>query len=186
MLALVIFTGRTGTGKSTLAAALERALGFRVLNTTALLREAALSRGRAGDRLALQELGDIMDSETDHRWPLAAVAALAAAEPGSPIAVDTLRHWPQLLRFRERGDWRSLHVHLETSPSLLEQRFAAKRLHRPGEADLAYAAADLLKDPADVRLFQMDADLRLSTERIDADGFVRQVAGLLDLGLAER
>jgi adenylosuccinate synthase len=184
MLRLVIFTGRTGTGKSTLAAALQQSLGFLILHTTDIIRDEAARRGRASDRLSLQELGDLLDGETDHRWPLEAVAALSEANPSRPIAVDNLRHWPQLLRFREWPDWRIAHVHLEAPMGLLEQRFADKRQHRSGEAALAYKDADLLKDPADVRLFQEDADLRLATDTIDPGAFLRAIAALLDVRLA--
>lgn len=181
MLQLVIFTGHTGTGKSTLAAALRDQLGFLILNTTALIREEAARRGRAGDRISLQQLGDMMDDETGYRWPLEAAAALSARHPGRPIAVDTLRKWPQMQLFREQEDWHALHVHLEAPTGLLEQRFAAKKQNRPGEAALAYADADLLKDPADILLFTEDADLRLTTDRIDAASFLRAIAATLDL-----
>lgn len=181
MLQIVIFTGRTGTGKSTLAAALRDQLGFLILNTTALIRAEAARRGRSADRVALQQLGDMMDGETGDRWPVDAVASLAASHPGRPITVDTLRHWPQMQLFREQEGWRVLHVHLEAPLALLEQRFAAKKQHRPGEATLAYPDADLLKDPADVRLFKEDADLLLATDPIDIAAFLSRTAAALEL-----
>jgi RNase adaptor protein for sRNA GlmZ degradation len=184
MLQLVIFTGRTGTGKSTLASALRDSLGFLILNTTDIIRAEAARRGRAADRVSLQALGDILDEETGCRWPLDAAAALSGTQPGQPIAIDTLRKWPQMQLFRKQEGWRTLHVHLEAPMRLLEQRFGEKKQHRPGEADLAYRDADLLKDPADIRLFAEDADLILETARIDPTTFLRHIAAALDLKLA--
>ncbi len=77
MAQIVILTGRTCNGKSTLAMLLREEYGFEIFDTSERLQREARKRSRRRDRLTLQKLGDALDKETNFKWVLDGALKLA-------------------------------------------------------------------------------------------------------------
>lgn len=181
MAQIVILTGRTCNGKSTLAMLLREEYGFEIFDTSERLQREARKRSRRRDRLTLQKLGDALDKETNFKWVLDGALKLAQRKRKS-VVVDNVRNASQLAHFRKRTDFEMVHVHLYAPNDVLAKRFAdrtAKRSLR--ESAKTYRDADLIKQEKDITRFKADADVRIFTKRTDSrDTFVR-VAGHLGL-----
>jgi adenylosuccinate synthase len=177
---VVLISGRICTGKSALALRLKNEFGYHCVSTSGILKLTAMTRNGLTDRMALQSLGDDLDSETNHRWLLDKVIEEATTLPnGRPIVVDNVRTWGQLQHFRTYYGFSVIHAHLWAPKKFLEQRYNKKNLERPDEADQSYTDADLIKNEDDIEAFKNDADVRINTARTDsADTLVRVAARL--------
>jgi adenylosuccinate synthase len=177
---VVLISGHICTGKSELARRLKTQFGYHPFSTSSILKKLAGSRRERTDRLALQSLGDDLDKNTDHRWLLDEVIKEIASDSSErPIVVDNVRTWDQLQHFRTHHAFSVVHTHLWAPKRILEQRYKKKNAERPDEAGQSYTDADLIKNEADIRAFQKDADVRINTARTDsADTLVRVAARL--------
>src|SRR5262249_7863695 len=110
---IVLISGRICSGKSGLARRLSDEFGYHLIHTSEILLKEAQRRGLPTDRLSLQSLGDVMDSETDHRWVLAYVETQLSQHTGNaPLVVDNIRTAQQLELFRRDHGWIVVHAHL--------------------------------------------------------------------------
>ncbi|MCK9530813.1 MAG: adenylosuccinate synthetase [Gammaproteobacteria bacterium] len=176
---IVVISGRTCTGKSSLAHSLNKEFGFEVVKSRDVLRMAG---GQALDRTGLQLFGDEQDRRSDCKWLSDHVEALDAARPREiPFVVDNIRNLQQLLWFRTNRRWRVVHVHLYAKTTTLESRFAAKNHSCVCEDPGAYKSADLIKNESDIEAFKRDADVRIWTTRSDPDDTLVRVAARLGL-----
>ncbi len=176
---VVVLTGHTSTGKTGLAKRLEREFAFTAVDTSALIKERAQSAGQPTDRLSLQKHGDFLDNTTDHKWVCDHVADMFLST-GGPIVIDNIRTWKQLEQFRLQAGWHVDHVHLYASTAVREARYRKLQEKRQDPTDaINYEEANLIKREADIGKFRDDADVRIFTERTDAeDTFVRVAARL--------
>lgn len=176
---ILVVSGHICTGKSELGRRLQDQFGYHRIKTSDLLRGIANERGTDTSRLGLQNLGDLLDSETNHKWLLEKVLAeIASIDPETPVVVDNIRKSEQLEHFRHCHDLSVLHAHLWARREELEKRFKQKNAQRADET-LSYTDADLIKNEADIAAFKLDADVRINTERNDsADTLVRVAARL--------
>ena len=108
---VVLVSGHICTGKSGLARRLREKFDFHLLRTSEFLATEAEKRKRATDRLSLQELGSILDGETDFAWIALQVTA-ALLKTSKPIVVDNVRTYGQLKQLRKLKDVQVVHVHL--------------------------------------------------------------------------
>jgi adenylosuccinate synthase len=177
---VVIISGKTFTGKSSLADGLESQFNYLTFHTSDFLKALAKERGLATDRLELQELGDSLDIETCHSWVFREVFKLSMAHPKRPIVVDNLRNAEQLEYFRTHHDWKLTHVHLYAPSDVLQDRF--NFLISNNEAvNVDFDAWNLLKKEDDVISFKNDADVRINTDRSDSADTLVRVAARLNL-----
>jgi adenylosuccinate synthase len=176
---VVLISGRICTGKSGLARRLKDEFGYYLIRTSKTLAEVAKQRGLPSDRMSLQALGDVMDTETHHRWVLDTVEGhLSSLTRTAPVVVDNIRTAQQLEHFRQNHDWVIVHAHLYAPISELERRFQKKNAG-PGRGTETYGDADLLKKDSDIAFFMKDADVRINTGRSDGlDTLVRVAARL--------
>jgi len=181
---VVVISGHICTGKSELARRLSDEFGYLLVKTSDKLKEEAKKRGLRMDRVALQELGDIIDKETGHKWLLdACIKAANEKEETEPLVVDSIRRCEQLEHFRRHYAFRVIHAHLWASPQILKARFSARNaIIDPKEREsITYEQADLIKDENDIEKFRRDADVRVNIERTDSNDTLVRVAARLGL-----
>ncbi|MBO1114264.1 adenylosuccinate synthetase [Bordetella petrii] len=177
---VVLISGHLGAGKSGLARILESEFDYLRFSSSEFLRQEATRRGRALDRKSLQELGDILDRETDDAWLYRAVCKMAQSQRNSllRIVVDSVRTRKQLEHFRQDHALPCVHVHLYGQTVALRKRF-----HERQDRDAApdYVEADLIKSEKDIEGFKGDADLRVNTTKNDNRDTIARVAASLGL-----
>jgi adenylosuccinate synthase len=179
---IVLISGRICTGKSGLAKRLSDEFGYCRIQTSDILKKVATERGLRNDRISLQELGDLLDIETNHRWVLDQVMRVAESiQADAPVVVDNIRTFQQLEHFRRARVGEVIHAHLYAQRQHLEKRYKKKNDERPDEAATNYSEADLLKNMDDVKKFMMDADVRINTSRTDGRDTLVRVAARLGL-----
>lgn len=177
---VVLISGHLGAGKSGLARLLQKDFGYCRISTSELLTVEAKSRGLGSNRRELQSLGDTLDSETESRWVLDAVAAQAARLPANePIVVDSVRTPSQLAQFRNDHSFHVIHIHLYAPLKDLIERFEQKQNAQASAED--YTKADLIKRDQDIDSFKEDADVRIKTTRNDDRDILARVAARLGL-----
>jgi adenylosuccinate synthase len=170
---VVLISGHICTGKSELAKRLGAQFGYHVVKTSDVLKGIAKARSKPIDRVSLQKLGDILDSETDHQWLLDEVLkGMQRLSTRKPIVVDSVRTWRQLQHFRTFHGFSVVHAHLWAPKTVLEQRYQKKNAEGPEEANQSYTEADLIKNEADIASFKNDADVRINTARTDSADIV--------------
>lgn len=118
---LFVLSGPIGSGKTRYAEALA-AYGVHSVSTRLYIRE---RKGCGGGRSELQAAGAELDEETGGLWVVDAVvrADTAGAEL---LLLDSARIAPQVEGLRERFPERVIHVHLEASPEVLEERYISR------------------------------------------------------------
>lgn len=186
---VVLLSGRTCNGKSKLAKLLRERYDFHILHTSEYLREVASKRGLLTDRMSLQLLGDTLDEETSHEWVINFVKKSdRELKTDNPIIVDNIRNAKQLNYFRQQYFCKAIHVHLYARSETLPKRYLKRQETHGRENDPAnYEEADLIKSQDDIVSFKNDADVRIFTERADAeDTFVRVAAHLGLYGAPDR
>lgn len=88
---VVLISGHICTGKSELAKRLGAQFGYHVVKTSDVLKGIAKARSKPIDRVSLQKLGDILDSETDHQWLLdELLKGMQRLSTRKPIVVDNV------------------------------------------------------------------------------------------------
>lgn len=178
---IVLLSGRTCNRKSELAGFLHERYGFHILRTSEYLRQVANNRSLLSDRKSLQSIGDTLDEETSHEWVIDLVKKMGGElEIDVPMVVDNIRTAKQLAYFRQQFFCKAIHVHLYARSETLSKRYLDRQELYGKENDPAtYEEADLIKSQEDILRFKQDADVRIFTERADAeDTFVRVAAHL--------
>ena len=175
MAEIVILTGHLATGKTALAQTLAEQHGFVLVRTSELLRERfGQQSSKPLSRTDLQDRGRQLDEETDGEWLSNHIEALLS-DQRPKIVIDHVRNERQLRHFRNRAQWRIVHVHLYAPKDSLEERFGPKQ----EEENIPYAAADPIESEEDIAKFRHDADVRINVNRTDhADTYIRVAARL--------
>lgn len=126
--AVVAISGRTRAGKTTLAAGLERELGWQTASFSSWIRAEARERGLAEERRPLQDLGARLIEELG--WDEFCLAMLRHARVGpadAPFAVEGIRHVGTLDGLRDvLAPVEVVLVHLNVSDEERNRRLAAE------------------------------------------------------------
>ncbi len=115
----IVLSGKSNTGKTTLAEGLSSSLGYLVLSAREVLRELANDPLRS--RIDLQEFGAVTEERTRGKW-LASAAADAIHSQSSMLIVDSVRTQAQLARCLEVLEPGVFHTHLLASGSARADR----------------------------------------------------------------
>lgn len=137
---IVLLSGEIAAGKTAVATELETQFRYRRIRSGDYLARVARSRGLLIDRRGLQELGDLLDQETQGSW-IAEVARNQICETldADHWVLDSVRRDFQVHRFREVLGADVIHVHLMAADNILNSRFhsRAKGDDRDSGADYA-------------------------------------------------
>lgn len=124
---LILLSGAVTAGKTRIAGLLEREHGFSRVSTSGHLKAMAAQQGITVNRVAMQDLGDRQDIETDFTWPVTVARAQMAAKPGSLWLLDAVRKRRQIHHFRAQISGNVLHVHVWAPEAVLRARYATRQ-----------------------------------------------------------
>ena len=176
---VVIFSGKVGSGKTTVADLLVQSFGVHLFKTRTFLK--AQAEGIALERRAFQEFGQRLDQRTGGAWVQKALQAAAEGLPASAVvALDAVRMLGQVEAIRRAYGRRVFHVHLDASDEELARRYKA----RPGDEikELPnYAAVQLDKTERNVPRLADVADVVIRTDRCTPQDVLVRVASHLGL-----
>lgn len=175
---VVIISGKTCTGKTGLARALEERYGFRVVSTRTLLND-KLDVCSQDHRPSLIERARELDEKSNSRWIVDGVQSLfhQLSEDDPGIVVDHVSTSEQVLQFRECFGANLVHVHLYSTQETLLKRYAS--IETSSDAP-PYSAIDHLSAES-VDHLKSDADVRIFTDRTDSKDTLVRVAAHLHL-----
>lgn len=134
---LLLLSGPSAVGKTTISNALQEQLGFSKVSTSLYLKQIAINRGLPSDKAMMQLLGDGLDEETDFTWVADAVAlpAFEQRPRTERWLLDSVRKHRQVEVFRERYGDTVLHLHLTAPEDLLRTRYEDRRTSNSNHAD---------------------------------------------------
>jgi hypothetical protein len=134
MVRIVLLSGPLAVGKTAVADVL-RNRGLKKISSSGYLRQLAAARSLPDTRESLQQLGDLLDQQTDYAWLVDDVAVGEIADDTDQLDwfVDAVRKEQQVRSFREKFP-DILHVHLTAPEDVLRSRF----LDRAREGDGAH------------------------------------------------
>jgi adenylosuccinate synthase len=184
---VVVLSGHSRVGKTSLSAMLEKRFQFFWVKTSTIVRQYAIRHGRKHDRIGLQEIGDEFDENFGHDWLFRYVQEVIQVLDGNghsdrDIVVDSVRTWEQLAPFRSCSSIELVHIHLYATGD----QIIARAKDKYGD-DTLIEQNDIIKREKDIKRFRDDADIRLNTDNTDtSDTIVRVLAGLRLLSPPER
>lgn len=178
---VVVLTGHSRTGKSSLGDALERRFRFYLVKTSTIVREHAVQRKLPHDRKGLQALGDVLDSEIGHDWIFRYIEKVISVLDSNghldrDIVIDSVRTWEQLAAFRNSDKIHLIHIHLFATGEQIIMR--AKNKYND---DSSIEQNDIIKRESDIHQFKRDADVRINTNYTDTSDTLTRVAARLGL-----
>lgn len=171
---IILLSGAIASGKSTLAADLERKYGVQLVRTRDLIQRRASC---GATRLALQRAGNRLDRETGGEWVASELLRIVGRAPENTILlVDSIRVLSQVGAIRKAFAPRVVHIHLTAPSAELARRYVARA--RPGDPN-DYATARRDKTEREVERIAADADVVIDTHRCRReDVLVRAAAHL--------
>lgn len=180
---LILLSGPVAVGKTSVANSLTSHLGFERVRSGTFLQNKAKELGSQADRASLQALGDKLDDETDYRWIVDDVAAVAIRNNISQNSwlIDAVRKDKQVEHFRSTFGNVVLHIHLIADECSLKDRYE-KRLASGGEYDgkIQYEEAILHPNEQASRSLKSCADLV-----VDVEGkSIEQVVGEIEIEIS--
>lgn len=124
---IILISGPLAVGKTAVASILDQDFGYTKISSSKYLRLIAEERGLADSRSMLQDLGDLLDEETNFSWLVNDVASNQLASNPYKLNwfVDAVRKPQQVQLFRKKFPL-VFHVHLTAPDEILEARFLCR------------------------------------------------------------
>lgn len=178
---VVVLSGHTRTGKTSLGAALEKRFQFYRIKSSVIVREHAVQHHMPHDRKGLQNLGDVLDAKIGDDWLYRYVEQVILVlddnnHEDRDIVVDSVRTWEQLAFFRNSSTIDLVHIHLLST----DDQIIARAVRKFGE-NTAIEKHDIIKREQDIKCFKDDADIRINTDFTDTDDTLVRVIARLGL-----
>lgn len=125
---LLLLSGAICAGKTAVATALKELSGFQKIGSSDYLRAYGREHPPAESRLELQELGDLLDRETDFLWLVrdVAIPTIEAAPSVANWLLDAVRKPRQVEHFRTHFGPAIRHIHLTAPEDVLMARYATR------------------------------------------------------------
>ena len=176
---VVIFSGKVGSGKTTLAELLVQSFGVHLFKTRTFLK--ARAKEISLERRALQEFGEHLDKQTGGAWVQKDLqAATEELSANAVIALDAVRMLGQVEAIRRAYGRRVFHVHLDASDKELARRYKARPVNEIKELP-NYADVQLNKTERNVPKLEKIADVVIRTDRCTPQDVLIRVASHLGL-----
>jgi adenylosuccinate synthase len=174
---IVVLSGKTGSGKSALAALLGERFNFLSLRTRDILISRTATKATRAQLLAK---GRELDHARGPAWVIDEVKRRIAQMGNVPgVVIDHVTGPVQLTALRREFGNNLTHIHLWASAPTLRERYGREVDHDVGEDE--YNAIDHLRDQADVLALKHDADVRINTDQTDQTDTLTRVAARLGL-----
>jgi adenylosuccinate synthase len=170
---IILLSGPIGSGKTTLAAHMERHYAACHISTSEILSE---SVGRSLDRRELQQVG-LEGRFQGGEWIANAVTRSIFDHPEAKVVVvDAVRTVEQVRAIRNltAGRWRILHVHLTADSQQLAERYDSRARRVDSGVDWS-TATESLTETAIIAL-EPDADLAIDTTTATPDDVAVRVS----------
>lgn len=181
----VVFMGRTGSGKSALAKAMQGELGLKLISSDVTRKSlAGVPLTRRGDELERREL--YTDEFTEKTYEALQSQALAELRRGCSVLLDAsfsrLRHREGFCQKLQDAGFRIVFVWVQADPAVRKERLEARNLRRDEVSDARTEDQDALDGT-----FEEPDELSFD-ERLDVQthGAPAQTAAALLLMLARR
>lgn len=178
---IVVVSGPVGAGKSTLAERLSHRYGAVHVRTSDMMRDFAISRGESlpGERRAMQDFGDRLDTETDGSWvsDWLSEQIADAAITGELVVVDAVRRAAQIERLRDA--YPVTHIHVHAPEDELSKRYSGRD---SGLQELE-SYAEVRKNPTEDQVIELgdEADVSIDTKRCTIGDVETRAAAALRL-----
>lgn len=167
---IVVLSGAVGSGKSTIARAIAKAVSAHRISTRELIIEQKLV---PSERLSLQRAGDELDVETDFRWVAEGVEKQISGHLDKAVViVDAVRRSEQIDELRKRFP-NVRHVHAVASHD--ELRFRHTKRQSGGGEPAEYTEVQLNSTEQGVATLAEGADILIDAGRLDERGVAAAV-----------
>lgn len=171
-------SGEIAAGKTAVASELEAQYKYQRVRSGSYLAKVARARGLATDRQGLQEMGDLLDQETQGTW----IAELAQDQISKTQCVnhwvlDSARRDFQVLQFRELLGAEVIHVHLTAADNVLNARFHARAQGDDRDSGADYARVKASETEQHAKGLSTIADISANSGTFTPS----QIARLIDL-----
>lgn len=178
---IIVLSGPTGVGKTTLAFELVQLIGALHVSTSSLI--SSIRTALPPGRVSLQQAGNSLDEETGFRWIATEVSKLEREFPGRSLVVDAVRKPQQVLALREQATLSLTHVHLEAGYDHLVHRHSL----RSRDIDTGQAYEVLAKDVSESYQSELAtiSDLTLDAENASPSQLVEKVMSFLDVAFTD-
>ncbi len=175
---LLLLSGPIAVGKSSIAHHLISEYGFKSIRTGSFLRAMAEARDMKADRTSLQNLGDLLDLETDFWWVVDRVALpeVAREQDQERWLMDSVRKRKQVLHFKARFGEAVRHVHLLASEDVLRQRYSDRiRSGQEYSGAVSYEDATMHPNEIETRSLCDVAEIVLDVSSLSASDVAKSV-----------
>lgn len=169
---LLLLSGPSAVGKTTISSALQDAHRFLKVSTSKYLKNVTLEKGLVPSKSTLQELGDELDEQTDFAWVANDVAAPAFANAvgDERWLLDSVRKRRQVEIFRRRYGDAVFHLHLYAPESILRGRYEARaEIETPDEEITPYEQAAAHPNEVAARSLHEIADQSFDTSSVSSE-----------------
>lgn len=173
---ILLLSGPIASGKTTLADALITAANFKRLKSSDHLKRLCEEQGREVSRLALQQLGDALDDQTDYRWLISDVAKPQIADDPRQDRwlIDSVRKEQQVRHFKDEFGAAVFHVHIWAPDDVLKRRFG-ERLNSSGHSEGLTSYVEAVSHPNEAAARSLKATAELSIELTSIQDAVDQI-----------
>lgn len=173
---VIVLTGRVGSGKSDLSAALHDRFGCHICKTNEYIRRLSSSDL---ERHSMQEAGSQLDRDTGGKWLSKEVSKDAVKANATLVVVDSARIKEQIDGLRTQFPDRVVHIHLKASDKELARRY----MSRVSKFRELKSYKEVGRDPTEAQVDSLEAvaDIAINTERCEPHDVVALVANRVGL-----
>lgn len=176
---LLLLSGASGAGKSSVAKELEDAFQFKRISSSGYLRAYGATLKDGGEKQQLQNLGDSLDIETDYAWIVVdvAVPSITASPEYKYWLLDAVRKCRQVEHFRNQFGQAIRHIHLSAPEETLRQRYN----ERAKPDDTPYE--DVIRHPNEITARSLGniADCIIDTSQLSPKDIAQHVLKLWEM-----
>jgi adenylosuccinate synthase len=173
---LLLLSGASGAGKSSVAKVLEDAFQFKRISSSGYLRTYGIAHKVGGEKQQLQDLGDRLDLETGYLWIVTDVAipSISASPEYKHWLLDAVRKPRQVEHFKNQFGHTVRHVHLSAPNEILQQRYNS----RAKPSDTPYE--DVIRHPNEITARSLGniADCTIDTSQLSPEDIAQHVLKL--------